>query len=232
VQAAVEAFLALASPPFLVSCKGWNRHRKGRKRVVPEKEQQPEAPISAVVSKEGDLLTEGQRRSLGTVLRRLELAVWQMEEMLMQENSPDLTLTHVTTMPDTLQLDALFRLARCLRQNISSLAADYGIPSEEEKQLQTLSAQFTLLWADLEDVRPEHLRSYGAVHPSLQEKLEPQVQRLSRLAVAIANVANGTRDLSTVRSLVEECADTDNPCSGETARHRLDGESLTNEKEE
>ena len=194
-----------------------------------EQEQQPEASVSAVVPKEGDLLTEGQRRSLGTILRRLELAVWQMEEMLMQETPPDLTLTRVTNRPASLPLDALFRLARCIRQEISSLAANYGIASEEVKQMQTLSAQFTLLWADLQNVHPEQLRSYGSVHPRLQEQLEPQVQRLAHLVLAVTDVANNTRDLRAIRSQVEEYTDTSNPCSGEMARQRLDGEIPTDE---
>jgi hypothetical protein len=197
-----------------------------------EQEQQPEKPTSTVVPKEGDLLTEGQRRRLGTVLRRLELAVWQMEEMLMRENPLDLTLTHVTNMPDTLQLDALFRLAQCIQQEISSLAADYGITSEEEKQLHTLSAQFTLLWADLEDVNPDHLRSYGPVHPRLHEQLGPQVQRLAHLTLALADVANGTRDPNAVRSLVEEYTNTSHLHLLETAGERSNGVPHFDDKEE
>jgi hypothetical protein len=199
---------------------------------VAEQEQQPDVSASAIAPEKGDLLTEGQRHSLGTVLRRLELAVWQMEEMLMQENPPDLTLTYVTNMPGSLALDALFRLARCIRQEISSLAADYGIASKEEMQLQTLSAQFILLWADLQNVRPEQMRSYGPMHPRLQEQLEPQMQRLAHLALAIADVANDTHDLKAVRSLVEEYTNTSNLCSGETAHQQLDGEALTDDDKE
>ena len=150
----------------------------------------------------------------------------------MRENPPDLALTHVTNMPDTLQIDALFRLAHGIRQNISSMAADYGIASEEENQLHTLSAQFTLLWTDLEGVRPEHLRSYGPVHPSLQEQLGPQMQRLAHLALALADVANGTRDLSAVRSLVEQDTDTTNLRLVETDGERLDGVPHLDDKEE
>ncbi len=169
-----------------------------------EKEDQQEQHISVAVPAMSELLTEGQRRTLGTVLRRLEWAVWQMEEVLMQDDPPDVALTQVTHLPDPLQQDALFRLARGIRQEVSSLASDYGIVAQEEHQLRTLHALFTLLWADLEDVRPERLRAYGTVHPQLHERLGPGIQRLIDLTLAIAGVVNGTRDLRGARSLAEE----------------------------
>ncbi len=169
-----------------------------------EKEDQQEQHTSLAVPAMSDLLTEGQRRSLGTVLRRLEWAVWQMEEMLMQDQLPDLALTQVTHVPDSLQQDALLRLAQCIRQEVSSLTSDYGIVAQEENQLRTLQALFTLLWTDLEDARPERLRSYGTVHPQLFERLSPAIQRLIDLTLAIAGVVDGTRNPRTVRSLVEE----------------------------
>lgn len=92
-----------------------------------EKEDQQERHPPIAVPALGDLLTEGQRRSLGTVLRRVEWAVWQMEELLMQDDLPDLALTQVTHLPDSLQQDGLLRLARCVRQNIELTLALAGI---------------------------------------------------------------------------------------------------------
>jgi hypothetical protein len=190
---------------------------------VAEKEAPQEPHISAAVPAGSDLLTEGQRRNLGTVLRRMEWAVWQMEELLMQDQLPELTLTRLTNAPDVFQLDALFRLARCVRQNVSSLAFEYGIPVEEEDQMRKLHALFTLLWVDLEDVRPEKLGRYGAVHPQLKEQLGPQVQRLVDLTLALAEAVNGTRDPRAVQSLAEACSDYKRPGASGSAGERSDG---------
>jgi len=190
---------------------------------VPEKEDQQERHTPAAVPALSDLLTEGQRRSLGTVLRRVERAVWQMEELLIQDQFPELTLTRLTNAPGALRLDALLRLAECVRQNISSLAFEYGITVEEEDQMRKLHALFTLLWADLEDVRPEKLGRYGTVHPLLHEQLGPQVQRLVDLTLALAEAVNGKRDSRAVQSLVEACSENRRPIASGSAGERLDG---------
>ena len=159
-----------------------------------EKEHLPE-PCASVVGSEVDaLLTEGQRRSLGTVLRRIERTVWEMEELLAKDERPDLLLTQVTHLPDSLQQDALLRLAQSIRQEVVSLASTLGIVAQEEDQLRRLHALFTLLWVDLEGARPQRLGSYGAVHPQLPEKLGPGIQRLADLVLAITDVVNGMRN--------------------------------------
>jgi hypothetical protein len=84
----------------------------------------------------------------------------------------------------------------------------------------------------MEDVNPDHLRSYGPVHPSLQELLGPQAQRLAHLTLALADVANGTRDLNTVRSLVEEYTDTSHLHQPFPVGERSNGVPHLDDKEE
>lgn len=166
-------------------------------------EQQERPPLNTP-GQMASLLNEGQRRSLTTVLRRLERAAWQLEEQVTREEQPDLALTTFTHAPSTLQQDLLVRLARCVRQEVASLAEDYSIEREEEDMSKTLHALFTLLWVDLEDARPQKLRHYGTLHPQLVDVLGPRIQEVIELVLAIDSVVKGTYESGQVQDLVNQ----------------------------
>lgn len=137
------------------------------------------------------LLNESQRRSLSVTLRRVELAVWRLEERLAREPSPDLVLTRFTNAPNEAQRAALLKLVIQVRSEVARIAEDYNLEEGEENFLRSVMGEFTLLWADLEDTRPQKLRRYGAVHPQIQDALGPPIQRLIHLMLAIDNIAKG-----------------------------------------
>lgn len=158
-----------------------------------------------VVPQMADLLNEGQRRSLGTVLRRLERAAWQLEEQMSRGLVPPLALTDVTHVPTMVQQEQLVRLAQCVRQDVVHLAEDSGVKHDEEDRLRTLHAQFTLLWVELEDVRPQKLRHYGPLHPHLMEALGPRIQHISELVLALDAVVSGTHESTKRQNMVNTC---------------------------
>src|SRR6266581_3586833 len=137
------------------------------------------------------LLNENHRRSLATVLRRLELAAWRLEDRLMRETPPQLALTRFTDPPDSAQRAALLRLVKHVRQEVANLAADYHLEVTEESFSRSTLGEFTLLWCDLEDSRPQKLRRYGAIHPQADEVLGPSIQRLIQLMLAMNDVTGG-----------------------------------------
>lgn len=130
------------------------------------------------------LLNESQRRAVATVLRRVELAVWRLEERL-KHAAPRLILTRYTHPPDTWKRHELLRLIEEVRREIAVLATDYALDVQEEDLSRSIQAEFTLLWCDLEDIRPQKLRNYGEVHPQAAVALGPPVQRLIALILAI-----------------------------------------------
>ena len=140
------------------------------------------------------LLNENHRRSLATVLRRVELAVWRLEDRLTRETPPQLALTRFTDPPDPAQRAALLRLVQHVRQEVADLAADYHLEVAEESFVRSTMGEFTLLWCDLEDSRPQKLRRYGAIHPQADEVLGPSIQRLIELVLAIDGVASGKHE--------------------------------------
>lgn len=138
------------------------------------------------------------------MLRRLERAIWQMEEQVIQEHAPELALTTYTHPPQVLQQALLIRLARHLRHTIAALSAEYGIESEEEDMQRMWDATLTLLWAELEDTRPHTLRQYGSLHPDTAKQLEPRIQHLIDLVLALDGVIRGTTSYENVQALVEQ----------------------------
>jgi hypothetical protein len=131
------------------------------------------------------LLNENHRRVLSTLLRRVELAAWHLEERMTSAAPPDLALTRFTGIPDEAQRATLIQLARKVRREVAQLAREYGLEAREEHVGRVIEAEFTLLWSDLEEGRPHKLRNYGALHPRAHELLGPRIQRLIDLVLAI-----------------------------------------------
>src|SRR5579875_1187961 len=125
-----------------------------------------------------NLLNDSQRRSLSVTLQRVEMAAWRLEEALTQRNTPPLVLTRLTNLLDEQQQTAL-------------LAHEYDLAVTEQNFARLVMAEFTLLWADLEDVRPQKLLRYGNVKPALHQFLDPQLQHLIHLVLTIDAVGSG-----------------------------------------
>jgi hypothetical protein len=136
------------------------------------------------VGRSAHLLNENHRRVLSTVLMRLELATWRLEERL-KDGPPNLVLTYYSGMLDENQRAELLRLITQIRQKIAQLARDYGLEAREDDLARTVMAEFSLLWSDLEDTRPHKLRNYGELHPHARDILGPQIQELIDLVLAI-----------------------------------------------
>ena len=150
------------------------------------------------------LLRENHRRVLANTLRRVELAVWHLEKQLTRETTPRLTLTRFTHPPTAEQRSLLLQLAKQIRQQITRLATDYQLEVGEQHMLRAIMGEFTLLWCDLEDVRPQKLRAYGTVNPQLQAVLDPPLQRLIELVLAVDGVASGRLEPARVQQSIEE----------------------------
>jgi hypothetical protein len=141
-----------------------------------------------------NLLNENHRRSLGTVLRRVELAAWRLEDRITRGEAPTLALTRFTHPPDSVQKAALLQLTKRIRQEVAELASDYNLEVAEENLLRSVMGEFTLLWCDLEDSRPQKLGRYGAIDPQAYKVLGPPIQRLIELMLAINDVTSGKQE--------------------------------------
>jgi hypothetical protein len=140
------------------------------------------------------LLNENHRRVLASTLRRLELAAWRLEEQLLHGEPPRLALTRFTHPPTPEQRSALLQLTQRIRQEVAKLASDYHLEAGEQNLARTIMSEFTLLWSDLEDARPQKLRAYGAINPLAKTILGPRIQRLIDMVLEVEGVASGKRE--------------------------------------
>lgn len=150
------------------------------------------------------LLSENHRRVLANTLRRVELAAWRLEEQITRETTPHLALTRFTNPPTPEQRSALLYLVKQIRRQIARLTEDYHLEVGEQHMLRTIMGEFTLLWCDVEDIRPHKLRAYGAVNPQLQAALDSPLQRLIELVLTIDGVASGKLEPACVQQSIED----------------------------
>jgi hypothetical protein len=136
-------------------------------------------------------LTEPQKRSLEVTLRLAEKALDSMQHLLGERKAGILYRPVSGLAPG--QQEELLALASQAKNIIGRLAADFGLEPVEEPLDQQLAAIFSSVWCDLEDVRPDKLKRYGDVDPTLGETLEPALAELIELVVRIADTARQNR---------------------------------------
>jgi phosphoenolpyruvate carboxylase len=151
-----------------------------------------------------NLLNENHRRVLAGTLRRVEMAAWRLEDQLVRGEFPKLALTRFTHPPTSSQRATLLQLTKQVREEVTKLASDYQFEVSEQHYTRTIMAEFSLLWSDLEEVRPHKLRAYGAINPKVHTILGPRLQRLIDLVLAIDEVASGKRGTNRPRQESEE----------------------------
>ncbi|SRR6266487_4659346 len=141
------------------------------------------------------LLNENHRRVLATTLRRVELAAWRLEDQLAQGEFPQLVLTRFTHPLNSAQRSAILQLTKQVREEVAKLASDYHLEIGEQDFTRTIMAEFSLLWCDLEDARPQKLGAYGAINPQAHTILGPRIRRLIELVLSINDVASGKQEM-------------------------------------
>jgi hypothetical protein len=151
-----------------------------------------------------DLLNENHRRVLSGTLRRVELAAWRLEDQLVRGEFPRLALTRYTHPPGPSQRSALLQLTKQVLEEVAKLAAEYQFEVGEQHYTRTIMAEFSLLWSNLEDVRPHKLGAYGAINQQAHTILGPRLQRLIDLVLEIDEVAGGDQETKRMQKAPEE----------------------------
>jgi len=128
-------------------------------------------------------LNQYQLSSVAITLRRMEQLVRRSRALraLVREGGNGGILLSQGAQLSEQQMTRLATLERATLEQLSHARDVFGLEPHHEDARQGLYSAFSLLWADLEDTRPEKLRRYGAVDPDAQEQLAPQVMRLLEL---------------------------------------------------
>ena len=131
-------------------------------------------------------LNQHQRRALNSTLVHLERQLLHLEELLRAEAQGILIRRTGQLSPAT--QERLFNLFGQLRQEIALLAASQALPGTEENLRGALLGTASILWSDLEDIRPHRLARYGAVDPALEATLGPSIERLIQGVLSIETI--------------------------------------------
>ena len=119
------------------------------------------------------LLTENQQRRLGTHLRLL------LDDLAALAEAPALRgHAHLHRL-----VDEATRAAEILRDAL-------GLPVERGPSLRRRVAATAEVWAvRVEDLRARRLKAYGPVNPGLESLLDPRLEQLREILVALADAA-------------------------------------------
>jgi hypothetical protein len=86
------------------------------------------------------------------------------------------------------------RLARLVDdavQGAQALRADLGLPAERGPSLRRRVAATAEVWAvRVDDLRAHRMRGYGPVHPELADLLDPRLEAMRKILLALADAAS------------------------------------------
>ncbi|NPV09704.1 MAG: hypothetical protein HPY83_17310 [Anaerolineae bacterium] len=134
-----------------------------------------------------DLLREYQRNSLVATLRACEKSLREAQEQLRGPLTEGILYRRVLNLPAGRRQSALDLVEECLAL-LAEIARGFDLRPAEEDLAQAIAASMTVCWANLGDAKSGKLRAYGEVDPRLGEALDPSLDRLERLALAIASL--------------------------------------------
>ncbi len=156
------------------------------------REMHPEEPST---SRRQQGLNSHQQRTLNSTLVHLERLLLSLEHLIQAgEQGILIRRTGQLSLATQQRVLALFEQ---IRHEISALAAAQALPGTEENIRATLAGTTAVLWADLEDIRPQTLHRYGAVDPALEATLGPPIERLIQGILAIEALVKAEQESAT-----------------------------------
>ena len=69
---------------------------------------------------------------------------------------------------------------------IEKLSKEFGLEAEAKNTTSMFQGELTVNWANLIDSQAGKLRRYGKVHPELGGMLDPDIQKLARIALQLS----------------------------------------------
>ena len=133
-------------------------------------------------------LNEPQRNSVEITLRTLEQLVErsrQLRDLASRGESAGILL-HLQAKLSAGQLSELEALEQLATTRLRALRDALDLERKTEDPRRKLYSAFSLLWSDLEDIKPRKLERYGVLNPEAAEILGAGIQELVQLSQAFA----------------------------------------------
>ena len=134
-------------------------------------------------------LNHSQKRALEVQLRNLEQVLFRVGHFIGGRPEKGL-LTHYIPVPETIRrrFEALIEQ---MHEELALLVRQFELQPRAVDSRGYISAKMALTWSSLNEVLSSKLKRYGEVDPALSGSLDPCLNRLSDLALQIAEVARG-----------------------------------------
>ena len=134
------------------------------------------------------LLNTAQHAALAIALCYLEQSLRQAEMWLQGRQITGILYRTSLRLSAERRAAILACIAEAL-EGVSRLAERFNLRPVDEPLENKIAAEMSINWANLIDTRSDKLRRYGPVDPKLQELLDPDMEHLAQLALAIASLA-------------------------------------------
>lgn len=142
-----------------------------------------------------DLLNTPQRSALTIRLREFEKALRQADTWLQCDEAAGILYRSGLCLSLESKANARQMIAAALGE-IGELAREFELEAADNDLAATIAANLSMNWAQLCDAGSGTLQRCGEVDPRLAQKLDPHIERLAGLALSLASVIRGEKDVS------------------------------------
>lgn len=116
------------------------------------------------------MLTDNQKRRIAITIRFLREDLHKLEQLLTGDN--DISPNKRKDLLDTISL---------VRQRSDALSADFDLQERPGTASREANGILSALWADLQEIKSDKLRSYGKVSPEIESDFDPEIDRIMDL---------------------------------------------------
>jgi hypothetical protein len=132
-------------------------------------------------------LNPNQERVVAVTLRLLEERLAEIQNLMDVDEHGILYDRIARFSPE--QRREMQALIKELRMGIAEVAGNFRLPRENQDPARIMMGLLSVTWESLGDIRAHRLVAYGEVDPRLKETLDPSVQKLTKLVLALEAAA-------------------------------------------
>lgn len=138
---------------------------------------------------ESAILSQYQAQGVSVALRMLERILFSIEELYTgQEETREGIMVSLANPLSQEERVHLAHLVQRARPAIETLAGRFELKHETADLAREVHGRLVEMWAALEDTRSHKLRRYGHVDPALSALLDPEIEELIYLVLAMDEV--------------------------------------------
>ncbi|MBO1437996.1 hypothetical protein [Meiothermus sp. CFH 77666] len=144
-------------------------------------------------------LTENHRRVLSLALAELEEYLLRLERALTEEPLVGHLYQEANALQSHERAESIVKVADALRGQVGELARLLALEPVRHDRFDLIWAGLSAHWANLEELRPAHLSSYGPLKPEVAGFLEVRLSLLERGLERIENILTEVEDVQANR---------------------------------